>query len=78
VTNRENAGALSSRDGTYAIGVILLALLPTYEPVPETTSGLDPGQLCHDWMYDANRVQLLQRPRSCGQQAATYAFYLQW
>jgi transposase-like protein len=25
--------------------VIKLALLPTYEPVPETTSALDPGQL---------------------------------
>jgi hypothetical protein len=25
--------------------VILLALLPTHEPVPETTSALDPGQL---------------------------------
>jgi DNA replication protein DnaC len=25
-------------------GVILLALLPTYEPVPQTTSALDPGQ----------------------------------
>jgi transposase len=25
--------------------VILLALLPTYEPVPETTSALDPGHL---------------------------------
>jgi hypothetical protein len=24
--------------------VTLLALLPTYEPVPETTSALDPGQ----------------------------------
>jgi putative transposase len=24
--------------------VILLALLPTYEPIPETTSALDPGQ----------------------------------
>jgi hypothetical protein len=23
--------------------MILLALLPTYEPVPETTSALDPG-----------------------------------
>src|SRR5215207_7326689 len=27
-------------------GVTLLALLPTYQPVPETTSALDPGQ----WM----------------------------
>jgi Transposase DDE domain len=25
--------------------MILLALLPTYEPVPETTSALDPGQM---------------------------------
>ena len=24
--------------------MILLALLPTYEPVPQTTSALDPGQ----------------------------------
>jgi 8-hydroxy-5-deazaflavin:NADPH oxidoreductase len=28
--------------------VILLALLPTYEPVPETTSALDPGHAAED------------------------------
>jgi hypothetical protein len=33
--------------------VTLLALLPTYEPVPETTSALDPGQ-----QYDDQPVRL--------------------
>jgi putative transposase len=32
--------------------VTLLALLPTYEPVPETTSDLDPGQRVAALMVD--------------------------
>jgi hypothetical protein len=30
--------------------VTLLALLPTYQPVPETTSTLDPGQQATGWL----------------------------
>jgi hypothetical protein len=33
--------------------VTLLALLPTHEPVPETTSALDPG---HEWTLQAKRA----------------------
>ena len=38
-------GSAQALERRWCPGVTLLALLPTYEPVPTTTSALDPGQL---------------------------------
>jgi hypothetical protein len=42
--------------------VTLLALLPTHEPVPQTTSALDPGQLpgCDDATVQASTTETVQ------------------
>jgi hypothetical protein len=46
--------------------VTLLALLPTYKPVPQTTSALDPGQTCLERSYRCSRTYLKTRmPARC-------------
>jgi hypothetical protein len=46
--------------------VILLALLPTYEPVPETTSALDPGHQVASAIATA-RIFLVKIPAQAAQ-----------
>jgi hypothetical protein len=43
--------------------MILLALLPTYEPVPTTTSALDPGQRLQPLDETTRELQALVRLR---------------